>query len=109
MKLGDGAWIGNDPNWPAVQLISLAVVNPDVSSHTTPAGDAGPATTQVVPPSVNRRPPVAGSTTCSSSGPQQNGPPPCVHEGTLATTRLLAPCQPTGHSEKDPDSLKRSK
>src|SRR6266849_7986748 len=88
-------WSGIVLTMPPVHVSCLRS-DVDVSSHTTPAGDAAPATTQVGPPSVKWRTAVAGSTTCSSCGDAEKGPPPCVHAGTLATTRLSVPCQPIG-------------
>src|SRR3989442_2706664 len=88
---------------PAVQLRTFDWAP---SQQMSPAGEAGPTIGHAVKsPMVKRRVALAGSITCSSWIPQQNGPPPCVHEGTTATTRLLVPCQPIGHSVLAPVRL----
>src|SRR5260370_37167374 len=84
---GVGTWIGIDWTTAPVQLTTRTWLNEFVS-QSAPAGVAAPTGMQVLLPSVNRRIAVAESTTCSSCGPQHPGPPPCVHVGTLATTRL---------------------
>src|ERR1700674_261061 len=94
-------WMENDRTVVPVQLMTFALA---CVSHTLPAGEGGPAIQQV-PPMVNLRTAVAGSTTWNSCGPQQPGPPPWVQAGTLATTRLLVPCQPVGQRVNGPDSL----
>src|ERR1700724_3308840 len=93
---------------PPFQLTPVALVKFGLFSQTAPAWEGEPASTHWLPPRVKRRTAVAGSTTCSSSGPQQNAPPPGVHAGTFASTTLLAPCQPMGHSVLAPDCVNRS-
>src|SRR5439155_1621599 len=108
LPLGDrycsfGSGIAMVRTVPAVQFRTLDWLP---SQQMAPAGEGDPAIPHaMVLPSVKRRAAVAGSTTCSSWGPQQKGPPPWLHEATTATTRVLVPCQPTGHSVRAPATL----